>query len=251
MMSGEAAARAELGLPGVQEELVLELVKTGKPVVVVLMNGRPLAIPKIAENATAILETWFLGSAAGYAISDVLFGLYNPSGKLPMTFPRSVGQVPIYYNYKNTGRPYDPNSKWTSKYIDQPNAPLWPFGFGLSYTSFSYSEPKVEVLSSNGADGPLLQATVTLTNTGKYPGEEVAQLYVRDLVGSVTRPVKELKGFQKVLLQPGESKELKFTLTARDLSFYRRDMSFGMEPGEFEIMVGGNSEDLKNAKVRL
>ncbi len=255
MMSGEAAARAELGLPGVQEELVLELCKTGKPVVVVLMNGRPLAIPQIAENATAILETWWLGTETGNAIADVLFGAYNPSGKLPMTFPRSVGQVPIYYNYKNTGRPYDPNSKWTSKYIDQPNAPQWPFGFGLSYTTFEYGEPKVEVLSGSKSGGDLrsaaLQVTVTLTNTGKLPGDEVAQLYIRDLVGSVTRPVKELKGFQKVFLKPGESRELKFSLTGHDLSFYRKDMTFGTEPGEYEIMVGGNSEDVKKVKVKL
>ncbi|MDO8367583.1 MAG: fibronectin type III-like domain-contianing protein, partial [Saprospiraceae bacterium] len=187
----------------------------------------------------------------------VLYGVYNPSGKLPMTFPRSVGQVPIFYNYKNTGRPYDPNSKWTSKYIDQPNSPQWPFGFGLSYTTFGYTEPKVEVKSGGDRKSPpdaqnaLLTVTVSVTNTGKFPGEEVAQLYVRDLVGSVTRPVKELKGFQKIMLQPGESKELKFTLTEKDLSFYRQDMTFGMEPGEYEIMVGGNSEEVKKVKVRL
>ncbi len=252
MMSGEAASRAEIGLPGVQEELILELVKTGKPVVVVLMNGRPLAIPYIAEKANAILETWFLGTAAGYAISDVLYGSINPSGKLPMSFPRSVGQVPIYYNFKNTGRPYDPNSKWTSKYIDEPNSPQWPFGFGLSYTSFSYSEPKVAAIRSTGDDKrTVLAVKVSLSNTGKMPGEEVAQLYVRDLVGSVTRPVKELKGFQKVMLKPGETKELIFNLTEHDLSFYRRDMSFGMEPGEYEVMVGGNSVDLKTVRIRL
>ena len=260
MMSGEAASRASLGLPGVQEELVLELCKTGKPVVVVLMNGRPLAIPKIAENATAILETWWLGTEAGNAIADVLYGTYNPSGKLPMTFPRSVGQVPIFYNEKNTGRPFDPNSKWTSKYIDEANSPQWPFGFGLSYTTFEYGDPKaVAVVNSPGdskSPGEFTTATaltvsVKITNTGKLPGEEVAQLYVRDLVGSVTRPVKELKGFQKVMLQPGESKELTFTLSQRDLSFYRRDMTFGTEPGEYEIMVGGNSVDLKKVKVRL
>ena len=257
IMSGEAAARTELGLPGVQEELVLELCKTGKPVVVVLMNGRPLAIPQIAEKATAILETWWLGTEAGNAIADVLYGAYNPSGKLPMTFPRSVGQVPIYYNYKNTGRPFDPNSKWTGKYIDQSNAPLWPFGFGLSYTTFSYSEPKVELKSGGDLKSPpdspnaLLTVAVSVTNTGKLPGEEVAQLYVRDLIGSVTRPVKELKGFQKIMLQPGESKELKFNLTEKDLSFYRQDMTFGREPGEYEIMVGGNSEEVKKIKVRL
>lgn len=248
MMSGEAAARASLGLPGVQEELVLELCKTGKPVVVVLMNGRPLAIPEIAEKATAILETWWLGTETGNAIADVLYGVYNPSGKLPMSFPRSVGQVPIFYNEKSTGRPFDPNSKWTSKYIDEANSPQWPFGFGLSYTTFAYGEPKVvAAVTAKTA----LTVSVTLTNTGKLPGEEVAQLYVRDLVGSVTRPVKELKGFQKIMLQPGESRELKFTLTEHDLSFHRRDMTFGTEPGEYEIMVGGNSQELKKVKVKL
>lgn len=261
MMSGEAAARSDIGLPGIQEELVLALVKTGKPVVVVLMNGRPLAIPKIAESATAILETWWLGTEAGNAIADVLFGDYNPSGKLPMTFPRSVGQVPVFYNYKSTGRPFDPNSKWTSKYIDLPNSPQWPFGFGLSYTTFGYSEPTVEKMPKSGNDPkaslsssaslPICMVKATVTNTGKVAGEEVVQLYVRDLVGSVTRPVKELKGFQKILLQPGESKEVTFTLTARDLGFYRKNNTFGMEPGEFEMMVGGDSEGVKRVKVRL
>jgi beta-glucosidase len=257
MMSGEAAARANLGLPGVQEDLVLELCKTGKPVIVVLMNGRPLAIPRIAEKATAILETWWLGTEAGNAIADVLFGAYNPSGKLPMTFPRSVGQVPIFYNEKSTGRPFDPNSKWTSKYIDEANSPQWPFGFGLSYTTFEYGEPKVEKSGEANFKSPpdagraLLTVTITVKNTGKLPGEEVAQLYVRDLVGSVTRPVKELKGFQKIMLQPGESKQLTFTLTEKDLSFYRRDMTFGTEPGEFEIMVGGNSVEVRKVKVKL
>lgn len=249
MMSGEAAARADLALPGVQEQLVLELVKTGKPVVVVLMNGRPLTIPLVAENATAILETWWLGTEAGNAIADVLFGDYNPSGKLPMTFPRSVGQVPIFYNEKSTGRPFDPNSKWTSKYIDSPNSPQWPFGFGLSYTTFSYGEPKAgKAVFKKGEN---LQVTVNVTNTGSLAGEEVVQLYVRDLVGSITRPVKELKGFQKIMLKAGESRTVTFTLTERDLSFYRRDMTFGAEAGEFEIMVGGNSEDVKRAKVRM
>lgn len=256
MMSGEAAARADLGLPGMQEELVLELVKTGKPVIVVLMNGRPLAIPRIAESATAILETWWLGTEAGNAISDVLNGGYNPSGKLPMTFPRSVGQVPIFYNERNTGRPYDPNSKWTSKYIDSPNSPQWPFGFGLSYTTFSYKELKAspELTVLRGTPTPeraRIRVSVQVTNTGKVAGEEVVQLYIRDLVGSVTRPVKELKGFQKVMLQPGETRELKFTLTEKDLSFYRRDMTFGTEAGEYEIMVGGDSEALTRVKVKL
>lgn len=249
MMSGEAASRADITLPGVQEELVLELVKTGTPVIVVLMNGRPLAIPRLAESATAILETWWLGAEAGNAIADVLFGEYNPSGKLPMTFPRSVGQVPVFYNEKSTGRPYDPNSKWTSKYIDSPNSPLWPFGFGLSYTTFSYDDPKSD--KDVFKKGESLEITVNVTNTGNQAGEEVAQLYVRDLVASATRPVKELKGFQKIMLKAGESRAVTFTLTERDLSFYRQDMTFGTEPGEFDIMVGGNSTDLKKVRVRM
>ena len=249
MMSGEAASRAEIGLPGAQSALVLELVKTGKPVVVVLMNGRPLAIPEIADNAGAILETWWLGTEAGNAIADVLFGDYNPSAKLPMSFPRSVGQVPVFYNEKSTGRPYDPNSKWTSKYIDMSNSPQWPFGFGLSYTTFQYSEPKPD--KTTYKKGERLRVAVTVTNTGKRAGEEVAQLYLRDMVGSVTRPVKELKGFQKIMLEAGASKEVVFTLTEQDMSFYRHDMTFGVEPGEFEIMVGGNSSDLKRVRVTM
>jgi len=249
MMSGEAAARAELTLPGVQQELVEELVKTGKPVVVVLMNGRPLAIPWIAENATAVVEAWWLGTETGNALADVLFGDYNPAGKLPMTFPRSVGQVPIFYNEKNTGRPYDPNSKWTSKYLDLPNSPQYPFGFGLSYTTFGYSEPQVN--KTTFKKGEDLQVTVNVTNTGKRAGEEVVQLYVRDLVGSVTRPLKELKGFQKIMLQAGAFQVVTFQLTDKDLSFYRRDMTFGSELGEFEIMVGGSSDNVKKVKVTM
>nr|MBP6828790.1 glycoside hydrolase family 3 C-terminal domain-containing protein [Saprospiraceae bacterium] len=220
MMSGEAASRADISLPAVQEELVLELVKTGKPVVVVLMNGRPLAIPKIAENAPAILETWWLGTEAGNAIADVLFGAYNPSGKLPITFPRSAGQVPIFYNEKSTGRPYNPDSKWTSRYIDTPNSPQWPFGFGLSYTTFDIGEPKPA--KTTFKKGESLQVTVNVTNTGKTDGEEVVQLYVRDLVGSVTRPGKELKAYRKIMLKSGASTTLTFNLTERALSFFRR-----------------------------
>lgn len=249
MMSGEAASRAEIGLPGAQSDLVLELVKTGKPVVVVLMNGRPLAIPEIADNAGAILETWWLGTETGNAIADVLFGDYNPSAKLPMSFPRTVGQVPVFYNEKSTGRPYDPNSKWTSKYIDMPNSPQWPFGFGLSYTTFQYSDPKPD--KTTFKKGESLRVSVTVTNTGKRAGEEVVQLYLRDMVGSVTRPVKELKGFRKIALEAGASKEVVFTLSEQDMSFYRHDMTFGVEPGEFEIMAGGNSSDLKRIRVTM
>ncbi len=259
MMSGEATSKTDITLPGVQEDLILELCKTGKPIVVVLMNGRPLAIPKIAEKATAILETWWLGTETGHAIADVLLGDYNPAGKLTMTFPRSVGQVPVFYNEKSTGRPYNPDSKWTSQYIDEVNAPLYPFGFGLSYTTFSYSEPtaKATYLPADEKSGKMahpkypVTLQVTVTNTGKVAGEEVVQLYVRDLVGSVTRPVKELKGFQKIMLQPGESKNLTFTLKEEDFRFYRRNMTFGTESGEYDLMVGGNSTDLKTIRVRL
>ena len=248
-MSGEAAARADITLPGAQEKLVSALVATGKPVIVVLMNGRPLAIPQLAGQATALLEAWWLGTETGHALADVLFGAYNPSGKLPMTFPRSVGQVPIFYNEKNTGRPFDPNSKWTSKYIDMPNTPLFPFGYGLSYTTFTYTEPRVN--RSSFKIGEPVELQVTVQNTGARAGEEVVQLYVHDLVGSVTRPVKELKGFQKIALAPGESKTVTFALTGDAFSFYRRDMKYGPEAGDFELMTGGNSTDLKKVRVTM
>ncbi len=249
MMSGEAASRSDITLPGVQEELVLELAKTGKPVIVILMNGRPLAIPKLAEKATAILETWWLGTETGHAIADVLWGDYNPSGKLTMTFPRSVGQVPVFYNYKNTGRPYDPNSKWNSRYIDIVNTPLYPFGFGLSYTTFTYSAPKCNIPIFK--PGEKITITVTVTNSGKMAGEEVVQLYIRDLVGSVTRPVKELRGFEKIMLKPGETRDVKFILNNESFSFFRKNMTNGSERGDFEIMVGGNSEELQKIKVTM
>lgn len=248
-MSGEAASRAEIDLPGVQLELVQQLVATGKPVVVILMNGRPLAIPWIADNAPAILETWFLGTQAGNAIADVLFGDYNPAGKLPVTFPRSEGQIPIFYSMKNTGRPMDPNNKYTSKYLDQPNTPQYPFGFGLSYTTFSYSDIKVNKETFTPREE--LKVSVTVTNSGKRDGEEVVQLYVRDLVGSVTRPLKELKGFQKIMLKAGESKEVTFTLSANDLRFYNRQMEFTYEPGDFDLFVGTNSSEVKMKRVKL
>lgn len=244
-MTGEAASRATLDLPGVQQKLVEEIQKTGKPVVVVLMNGRPLTINWIDKNIPAILEAWFLGTQSGNAIADVLFGDYNPSGKLPVTFPRSVGQIPIFYSMKNTGRPMDPNNKYTSKYLDESNEPLYPFGYGLSYTSFSYGDVSLSKTEITPKDN--LTISCKVTNTGSRAGEEVVQLYVRDLVGSTTRPVKELKNFQKVTLAPGESKEVVFTIDNDDLSFYRRDMTFGSEPGKFQVFVGGNSRDVKQA----
>ncbi len=248
-MSGEAASRTDIRVPGVQEDLVRALVATGKPVVVVLMNGRPLVIPELAEQATALVEAWWLGTETGSALADILFGDYNPAGKLPMTFPRSVGQVPIFYNEKNTGRVFDPNSKYTSKYIDSPNTPLFPFGYGLSYTTFEYSTPTVP--KATFKPGETLRVRVNVRNSGKRAGEEVVQLYVRDLVGSVTRPVRELKGFQKISLDPGQSRTVEFLLTDQDLRFFRKDMTFGAEPGTFDIMIGGNSADVKSVRVTL
>lgn len=252
-MSGEAASRSELNLPGVQLDLVKELVavcrEANKPLVVVLMNGRPLTIPWVSENAPAILETWYAGTQGGHAIADVLFGDYNPSGKLPVTFPRNVGQIPIYYCMKNTGRPFNPNSRYTTKYIDVPNSPLYPFGFGLSYTTFEYSPVTVNKSSFGIKDK--LKVHIIISNSGNYDGEEVVQLYIRDLVGSVTRPVKELRGFQKIFLKKGESKKLEFTLTSDDLAFYRADMTFGAEPGDFEIFAGGDSDTENKVKVTL
>jgi len=249
LMSGEAASRSMIDLPGVQKELVLRLVETGKPVVVVLMNGRPLAIPEVTEQAPAILETWFLGTQAGPAIADVLFGDYNPSGKLPVTFPRNVGQVPIFYSMKNTGRPFDANNKYTSKYLDVPNTPLYPFGFGLSYTTFEYSDLKVD--KTRFAMNESLSISITVQNTGDAAGTETVQLYIRDLVASITRPVKELKDFQQVTLAPNESQTLTFTLTTDDLKFYNSDLDYVAEPGEFAIFVGTNSADTQSLTVEL
>ncbi len=248
-MTGEAASRADIGLPGVQKELVLELIKTGKPVVVVLMNGRPLTFPEVADSASAILETWFSGTEGGHAIADVLFGDYNPSGKLPMTFPRSVGQIPLYYCQKNTGRPFDANNKYTSKYMDLPNTPQYPFGFGLSYTTFAYENLKVDKPTWGFKDK--ITVSFTLTNTGNRDGAEVAQLYVRDLVGSLTRPLKELKGFKKIFLKKGESQVVTFSLTADDVAFYHPNLEKKADAGDFDIMVGGTSDAVKTVRVTL
>jgi len=242
-MSGEAASRSMIGLPENQLELLKALKKTGKPIVLVLMNGRPLTLSWENENIDAILEAWFPGTQAGTAIADVLFGKYNPAGRLSMTFPRNVGQVPIYYNSKNTGRPFDENQKYTSKYLDVPNSPLYPFGYGLSYSTFSYSELKLDK-STLSASGPV-NASITVTNTGNFAGEEVVQLYLRDLVGSVTRPVLELKGYQKLMLKKGESKVVNFRITLEDCKFYNSDLKWVAEPGEFKVFVGPNSKERK------
>ena len=250
-MSGEAAARADIGLPGQQLALLKALKATGKPLVLVLMNGRPLALPWENQHADAILETWFAGTQAGNAIADVLLGDYNPSGKITATFPVAVGQEPIYYNHKNTGRPYASVKldKYKSRYLDVPNEPLYPFGYGLSYTTFTYGKPSVSKASIGPAE--TLTVSVSVQNTGAVDGEEVAQLYLRDIVGSISRPVSELKGFQKVLLKKGERKTLTFRLAPDALKFYNNDLKFAAEPGDFQVMVGGNSRDVQTATFRL
>lgn len=239
-MSGEAASRSSLDLPGRQLDLVKAIHATGKPLIVVLMNGRPLAINWMAENADAILETWFAGTEGGNAIADVLFGDVNPGGKLPLTFPRTVGQAPIYYNRKNTGRPPDANNKYTSKYLDVPWTPLYPFGHGLSYTQFRLTNLQLSAQSIR--PDASLTATVEVENTGRRAGDEVVQLYIRDVAASVTRPVKELKGFERITLKPGEKRRVQFTLTPEHLGFYNREMRFMVEPGAFKVTVGTSSE---------
>lgn len=249
-MSGESSSRSNIEMPKAQKELLKTLLKTGKPVVLVLFTGRPLALKWENENVPAILNVWFGGSEAGYAIADVLFGDVNPSGKLSTTFPQNVGQVPIFYNHKNTGRPLAEGKwfeKFRSNYLDVSNEPVYPFGFGLSYTNFSYSDIKLSNTDLKG--NQTLTASVTVTNTGKVDGKEVVQLYIRDVVGSVTRPVKELKGFQKIDLKAGESKLVNFSITPDDLKFYNYDLKYDWEPGEFRIMIGGNSRDVKTGTV--
>lgn len=248
-MTGEAASRASLDLPGRQLELVKAVIAIGKPTVVVLMNGRPLTINWIAENAPAILETWFAGIQAGNAIADVLFGDVNPGGKLPVTFPRTVGQVPLYYAHKNTGRPADPNNKYTSKYLDIPATPLFPFGYGLSYTRFRLTDLRVG--APNIRPDGRLTVSVDVENTGKREGDEVMQLYIRDVAASVTRPVKELKGFERITLRPAEKRRVQFTLAREQLGFYNREMRFVVEPGEFKVFVGTSSVDGLESHFRV
>ncbi len=239
-MSGEAAARSSLDLPDRQMDLVKAINETGKPYVVVLMNGRPLTINWIAENSPAILETWFAGTQAGNAIADVLFGNVNPGGKLPVTFPRAVGQVPIYYNHKNTGRPPDANNRYTSKYYDLPWTPLYRFGYGLSYTQFRLTN--LQLSAERVRPDGRLTVSVEVENTGKRAGDEVVQLYLRDVAASVTRPVKELKGFQRITLRPGEKRRVEFTLTPEHLGFWNQENRFVVEPGDFKVTVGNSSE---------
>lgn len=251
-MSGESSSRTNLEMPDVQRALLQELLKTGKPVVLVLFTGRPLVLTWEEEHVPAILNVWFGGSEAAYAISDVLFGDVNPSGKLTATFPQNVGQIPLFYNHKNTGRPLQEGrwfEKFRSNYLDVSNEPLYPFGYGLSYTTFAYSDIHLSSTEMS-ADGELT-ATVTVTNTGSRDGAEVVQLYIRDLVGSVTRPVKELKGFEKIFLKAGESRKVSFSITPELLKFYNYDLQFVCEPGDFDVMIGGNSRDVKKARFLL
>jgi beta-glucosidase len=251
-MTGEASSRTNLEIPDVQKRLLQALLKTGKPVVLVLFSGRPLALKWESENVPAILNVWFGGTEAGAAITDVLFGEANPSGKLTATFPQNVGQIPLYYSHKNTGRPL-PEGKWFSKfrsnYLDVSNDPLYPFGYGLSYTTFEYSNL---TLSQNSFKaGGSITASITLKNTGSREGKEVVQFYIRDLVGSSTRPVKQLKGFQKISLRPGETKNVTFKITAEDLKFYNSDLKFAAEPGDFKVFIGANSRDVMESQFTL
>jgi beta-glucosidase len=249
-MTGESSSRSNIEIPMAQQDLLKALLKTGKPVVLVLFTGRPLAIKWENDQVPAILNVWFGGTEAGHAIADVLFGEVNPSGKLSTTWPQNVGQVPLFYNHMNTGRPLADGAwfqKFRSNYLDVSNDPVYPFGYGLSYTHFTYSNLQLSSRSLKG--NQQLQAMVTVTNDGPREGKEVVQLYIRDLVGSMTRPVKELKGFQKISLKAGESRKLTFTITSEDLKFYNNELKYDWEPGDFVIMVGGNSRDILSAKM--
>ena len=248
-MVGEGASRASLDLPGPQMKLVQAIQATGKPTVVVLVNGRPLSIGWIVDNVPAILESWMGGSQSGNAIADILFGDVNPGAKLPVSFPRTVGQIPIYYNHLNTGRPPDPSNRYNSKYSDIPSTPLFPFGYGLSYTTFKISNLQLSApqINVNGK----LTVSVEVENMGRRAGDEVVQLYIRDPVASMARPVKELKGFQRVSLQPGAKKRVEFVLASEQLGFWNRELRYVVEPGEFRVMVGANSVDVLDAKFEV
>ncbi len=251
-MSGESSSRTDIEIPAIQQRLLKALLATGKPVVLVLFTGRPLALTWEAEHVPAILNVWFGGTEAAKAITDVLFGDVNPSGKLTATFPKNVGQIPLYYSHKTTGRPLGEGKwfeKFRSNYLDVDNEPLYPFGFGLSYTDFSYGDIKLD--KERFAAGDSLMVSVLLKNTGKVQGAETVQLYIRDKVGSITRPVKELKAFRKVWLKPGEEREVRFTLSEEDLKFYNAELKHVAEPGEFDLFIGGNSRDLKKATFYL
>ena len=248
-MSGEARCRADIGLPGIQHDFIKEIYKTGKPIVLILMNGRPLAFPWEVQHLPAILETWQLGTEAGHAIADVLFGDYNPSGKLVASFPQTTGQIPVYYNHKSTGRPAEDTLRYTSKYMDTPIEPLFPFGYGLSYTSYFYTGL---ILSSDTLHmSDTLKVSCQITNTGEYDGEEIVQLYIKDHFGSVTRPVMELKDFKKIRLAAGETRMVNFALTSDQLAFYNDHMQYKSEPGLFSVMVGTNSAEYLEEEFEL
>ena len=246
--TGESSSRTNLKLYPAQQRLVKAIHKTGTPVVLVLMSARPLATEWSADNISTIVQGWFLGSETGNALADVLFGDYNPSAKLTMTVPRNVGQVPIFYNHKRVSRPKN-DTRYTSKYIDVSNQPLYPFGYGLSYTEFSYSPIELSTNSINFDQK--LQASVRVKNSGERFGEEVVQLYIQDMFGSVVRPVKELKGFNKISLDAGESREVSFEISAKDLAFYTADMSFKAEPGDFKLYIGTSSAELQSVDFSL
>lgn len=248
-MSGEAKSRSSIRFSGVQEDLLKEIAKTGKPIVLMINAGRPLVFDWAADHIPAIMYTWWLGTEAGNSIADVLFGTVNPAGKLPMTFPRTEGQIPVYYNHYNTGRPAKNNTdrNYVSAYIDLDNDPKFPFGYGLSYTDFKYSGMKVSAASLKG--NQVLDISINVANTGKYDGEEVVQLYIRDLVGKVVRPVKELKGFRKVFIRKGESQTVNFTLTPENLKFYDDELNYDWEAGEFDIMVGTDSQHVQTTRI--
>ncbi|HEY6062178.1 MAG TPA: glycoside hydrolase family 3 C-terminal domain-containing protein, partial [Chitinophagaceae bacterium] len=250
-MSGESASRSQINIPASQINLLKELKKTGKPLVLVIMSGRPLTLNWENDNANSILLTWHAGQEAGNAIADVLFGKYNPSGKLTTSFPRNVGQIPVYYNYLNTGRPNggDDFKKFRSNYLDVENSPLFPFGYGLSYTSFTYGDLKLNSHTMNSKG--MITASIAVTNTGNYDGDEVVQLYIRDMVASIARPVKELKGFQKIFLKKGESREVSFNINIEDLKFYNSSLKYVAEPGDFKVFIGTNSQDLKEGVFKF
>jgi beta-glucosidase len=250
-MTGESSSMTHIGLQPSQEKLLKALVKTGKPVVLVLMNGRPMTLTWEDAHVPAILDTWFGGTEAGNAVADVLFGNYNPSGKLTASFPRNVGQIPVYYNHLNTGRPFHPGDspKFKSDYLDVANTPLYPFGYGLSYTTFSYSD--ISLSNKILEAGKKITASVDITNTGTRKGKETVQLYTRQMVGSIARPVKELKGFQQIILEPGETKKVSFSMSADDLKFYNSDLKYVYEPGAFKLFIGTNSAEVKEADFEL
>jgi beta-glucosidase len=248
-MVGEGHSRTSLDLPGVQLDLLRELRKTGKPIIAILLSGRPLLLDWLEHNVEGIIQAWHLGHESGHAIADVLFGDYNPSGKLTVSFPLSVGQIPVYYSHKTTGRPFQEDLRWCSHYIDSPNTPLYPFGYGLSYSSFEYSE--ISLSHSEISPSDTLTATVRVRNAGPYDGSEIVQLYIRDMKGSVTRPVKQLRGFEKIFLRSGEEQEVAFTITVEDLKFYDLNMDYVAEPGRYRVFIGKNSVDVREQSFAL